>query len=179
MASMLQNAKIKSLVDKLWNLFWSGGISNPLTAIEQISYLIFMKRIDDLDLDKVSNAEFTGEPYNSRFEGEYKLPGMFDEKGNPVKIDKQTLRWSHFKQMPKAEEMLLHVQTKVFPFIKDLNNVTVDEALENLKNEGINEKVIKALKLLLSDNLTKNDFEKSLYKLDVSDVEKELGKIKK
>ena len=46
---MLQNnATLKSLIAKLWNNFWSGGISNPLTAIEQITYLIFMKRIDDL-----------------------------------------------------------------------------------------------------------------------------------
>jgi len=46
---MLQNnSNIKSLIEKLWNNFWSGGISNPLTAIEQITYLIFMKRLDDL-----------------------------------------------------------------------------------------------------------------------------------
>lgn len=40
------NSKIKSSIDRLWDKFWSGGISNPLTAIEQISYLLFMKRID-------------------------------------------------------------------------------------------------------------------------------------
>ena len=44
---MLNNAQIKALIDKLWNNFWSGGISNPLTAIEQITYLIFMKRLDE------------------------------------------------------------------------------------------------------------------------------------
>lgn len=46
---MLQNnAQLKSLIDKLWQNFWEGGIANPLTAIEQITYLIFMKRLDDL-----------------------------------------------------------------------------------------------------------------------------------
>ena len=59
---MLQNnAQIKSLIDNLWNQFWSGGISNPLTAIEQITYLLFMKRIDELDSKNKADAEFTGE----------------------------------------------------------------------------------------------------------------------
>ncbi len=49
---MLQNNPVlKSKIDQLWNKFWSGGISNPLTAIEQITYLLFMKRLDDLDLN--------------------------------------------------------------------------------------------------------------------------------
>ncbi len=57
---MLQsNATLKSLIDKLWNNFWSGGISNPLTAIEQITYLIFMKRLDELEAKRERDAEFT------------------------------------------------------------------------------------------------------------------------
>jgi len=118
---MLQNnSQLKSLINKLWDQFWAGGISNPLTAIEQITYLLFMKRLDELDLKRQSDAEFTGEPYTSKFTGEYALPGS---KEDDEKIDKQTLRWSHFKRMP-ADEMLLHVQTRVFPFIKDLNGGT-------------------------------------------------------
>ena len=39
------NATLKSAIGRLWDKFWSGGISNPLTAIEQISYLLFMKRL--------------------------------------------------------------------------------------------------------------------------------------
>lgn len=112
---MLQsNAILKSLIDKLWNNFWSGGISNPLTAIEQITYLIFMKRLDDLEAKRERDAEFTGEKYTSRFSGKYKVPGSSDS------VSKEKLRWSNFKRMP-AEEMLLHVQTKVFPFLKELN----------------------------------------------------------
>lgn len=115
---MLQNnSSIKSLIDKLWNNFWSGGISNPLTAIEQITYLIFMKRLDDLEAKRERDAEFTGEKYASRFSGKYKVPGGSDE------IDKSELRWSNFKRLP-ANEMLLHVQTKVFPFLKELNGGT-------------------------------------------------------
>ena len=112
---MLQNnGALKSKIDQLWNKFWSGGISNPLTAIEQITYLLFMKQLDDLDLKRMSDAEFTGEQYTSKFDGEFILPGTEQT------VDKQTLRWSHFKRMP-AEEMLAHVQMKVFPFLKMLN----------------------------------------------------------
>lgn len=112
---MLQsNSVLKSKIYQLWNKFWSGGIANPLTAIEQITYLLFMKRLDDLDLKKKGDAEFTDESYTSKFEGEFTLPGT-DQK-----VDKETLRWSHFKRM-SAEEMLNHVQIKVFPFLKQLN----------------------------------------------------------
>jgi len=47
--------KIKSKIEKLWNMFWAGGLANPLTAIEQMSYLIFMKRLEDLDSASRSN----------------------------------------------------------------------------------------------------------------------------
>jgi type I restriction enzyme M protein len=112
---MLQNnATLKSLIDKLWNNFWSGGIANPLTAIEQITYLLFMKRLDDIELKRERDGEFTGEKYDSRFSGTFTIPGTKE------KVKKQTLRWSHFKHLP-AEEMLVHVQTKVFPYLKDMN----------------------------------------------------------
>lgn len=105
----LSNPALKSLIDRLWNNFWSGGISNPLTAIEQITYLLFMKQMDDLEAKRERDAEFTGEKYTSKFSGKYKVPGSTET------VDKQDLRWRNFKRMP-AEQMLLHVQTKVFPF---------------------------------------------------------------
>ena len=133
---MLQNnPELKSKIDQLWNKFWSGGISNPLTAIEQITYLLFMKRLDELDQKKQADAEFTGEKYTSKFEGkwispEYRAKAREDDTQNETdnrradakmyEIEKRTLRWSEFKHM-QAEEMLQHVQGKVFPFLKDLN----------------------------------------------------------
>ncbi len=119
---MLQNnPELKSKIDQLWNKFWSGGISNPLTAIEQITYLLFMKRLDDLDQKRQADAEWTGENYASKFEGSW-IPPEYRSQPEPEKfaIDKRTLRWSDFKHM-QAEEMLQHVQGKVFPFLKDLN----------------------------------------------------------
>lgn len=133
---MLQNnPELKSKIDQLWNKFWSGGISNPLTAIEQITYLLFMKRLDELDLKRQADAEWTGEKYTSKFEGKW-IPPEYRAKAREndtqketdarqvdaqmYEIDKRTLRWSEFKRM-QAEEMLQHVQGKVFPFLKDLN----------------------------------------------------------
>lgn len=133
---MLQNnPELRGKIEQLWNKFWSGGISNPLTAIEQITYLLFMKRLDELDLKRQSDAEFTGESYQSKFVGTW-IPPEYrarreendsdadwarkreDEKR--YAIDRCRLRWSEFKRM-QAEEMLQHVQSKVFPFLKDLN----------------------------------------------------------
>lgn len=115
---MLQNnTQLKSLIDKLWQNFWEGGIANPLTAIEQITYLIFMKRLDDLEAKRERDAEWTGEIYVSRFSGKFQIPGSNES------IDKNELRWSVFKHKP-ADEMLLHVQMKVFPFLKELNGET-------------------------------------------------------
>lgn len=96
------NTKLKSSLRLLWDRFYSAGISNPLTAIEQISYLLFMKRIDELDLKKQQDAEFTGEKFESFFNHE-----------------NQDCRWSHFRHM-EGGEMLNHMQAKVFPFLKNL-----------------------------------------------------------
>jgi len=120
---MLQhNPELKSRIDQLWNKFWSGGISNPLSAIEQMTYLLFMKRLDELDLKQQADAEWTGEPYRSRFKGRWIAP---EERSLPKAqqrpVDRQTLRWSQFRHLP-AREMLQHVQNRVFPFLKDLND---------------------------------------------------------
>ncbi len=133
---MLQNNPIlKSKIDQLWDKFWSGGIANPLTAIEQITYLLFMKRLDDLDLKQQADADFTGDAFASRFAGvwvppEYRFTSDKKdpkeakkekaEREKPFEIEKETLRWSKFKRM-QTEEMLNHVQGKVFPFLKDIN----------------------------------------------------------
>ena len=106
---------IKSEIDKLWNKFWSGGISNPLMAVEQISYLLFMRRLDEADRKRVEDAEWTGEEYSSIYEGELLLSNRKDP------IDKTTLRWSYFKQIPDGNERLAHIQNNVFPYLKELN----------------------------------------------------------
>lgn len=142
---MLQNnPELKSKIDQLWNKFWAGGISNPLSAIEQITYLLFMKRLDEIDQKKQADAEWTGDSYLSRFEGIWVPPEhrkTVDEAKSleervtlkhQLGINKKNLRWSEFRRM-QAEEMLSHVQTKVFPFLKDMNG-TESNFTHHMKN---------------------------------------------
>ncbi|MFT4803683.1 MAG: type I restriction enzyme M protein [Psychroserpens sp.] len=119
MSLLSNNSQIKSKIDDLWNKFWSGGISNPLTAIEQITYLLFMKKLDENDLESLANAEFTGDEFTSMFSGTFYLTKEEEEKKQNG-IDKQKLRWSEFKRMP-SDEMLNHIQRFVFPFLKQLD----------------------------------------------------------
>jgi len=95
--------ELKAKINKLWNAFWAGGLANPLSAIEQVSYLIFMKRLDDLDTHNSNAARARGQSYKSLFEG------------------KDNCRWSNWKHM-NAESMYKHVTEVAFPFIKDLHN---------------------------------------------------------
>lgn len=105
---------LRSKVDALWNRFWSGGIANPLTAIEQISYLLFMRRLDALDEKRRGDAEFLKQDFHSAFEGMY-------ETRRGTERPREELRWSKFKHLP-PEEMLDHVRDNVFPSIKALQN---------------------------------------------------------
>ena len=95
--------ELESQIKKLWDRFWSGGIANPLTAIEQMSYLIFMKRLEDLDDVHATRANARKERYESLFGGH------------------ENCRWSQWKHY-NAGAMLKHVQEVVFPFIKNLSN---------------------------------------------------------
>lgn len=96
--------EIKSKIDKLWTTFWNNGISNPLSVIEQISYLLFIKRLDDLELAKERKAQRLGQPVKNL---------IFSKK-------QQEIRWSHFKNLTDAEEMLKIVRDEAFSLIKNL-----------------------------------------------------------
>ena len=108
---------IKSKVNDLWSKFWSGGISNPLNAIEQITYLLFMKQLDENDVSQRRKAEFKGEKYKSVFDGLYYPPGVVRIKKNAIK--KNDLRWSNANRGP-SDQIFRKMQTQVFPFIKEL-----------------------------------------------------------
>jgi type I restriction enzyme M protein len=121
------NPQLKSLINQLWDKFWSGGISNPLTAIEQITYLIFMKRIDELDLKRKADAEWTGEEYKSLFDGvfpEFTADELIEiangKEDKVIRIEKEKLRWSYIKHL-ESQERLNHISQFVFPFLKELN----------------------------------------------------------
>jgi type I restriction enzyme M protein len=95
--------EFKNQVDRIWEIFWSGGITNPLSVIEQITYLLFIKGLDEVE---------------TKHERETVVLGV--EFGRIFPEDKQHLRWSQFKNFG-AERMYQVVSQEVFPFIKNLN----------------------------------------------------------
>lgn len=97
------DSDLKSQINQLWDKFWSSGISNPLQAIEQMSYLIYMKRLDDDEKAKEQNAKLSGEKFESLFK------------------DCSDCRWSKWNNMAAAD-MLIHVREEVFPFLRDLGD---------------------------------------------------------
>src|SRR5215831_14436040 len=94
---------IKNQIDRIWDAFWSGGISNPLEVIEQITYLMFIRRLDDIQKRKERQANRTGKPIEK-----------------PIYIQKtETLRWSWFANK-SPDEMLIIVRDDVFPWLREL-----------------------------------------------------------
>jgi type I restriction enzyme M protein len=91
---MLTDSKLRSQVDQLWDKFWSGGLTNPLDAIEQFSFLLFFKRLEDEDLQKERSAKRLNKPFISS------LP--------------QKIRWSEWTNYP-AEKALSYLKDVVFP----------------------------------------------------------------
>lgn len=101
---------IRNQIDQIWNAFWSGGVSNPLSVIEQLTFLIFIKRLDDLHTMEESKAEMIRRPVERRI-----FPEGSDDKGEPY----ENLRWSRFKNF-EAREMMRVVDEHVFPFLRKL-----------------------------------------------------------
>ncbi|MBA3342838.1 MAG: N-6 DNA methylase [Gemmatimonadaceae bacterium] len=105
---------IKSQIDQIWNAFWSGGISNPLEVIEQITYLLFLRRLDDLHTLEENKSAKLKQPMARRVFAEGN-DGIGKAGGRPY----QDLRWSRFKHLAPAE-MYTVVGEHVFPFLRAL-----------------------------------------------------------
>ncbi len=103
---------LRKKIDSLWEIFWSGGITNPLEVIEQMTYLMFIHDLDDADNREAQAAAMLGLPHNSIFSGVVNI-GQREVEGS-------LLKWSTFKDFP-AERMYSIVQELVFPFIKNLH----------------------------------------------------------
>jgi type I restriction enzyme M protein len=104
MNTIMITGDLKNKIDKIWETFWTGGITNPLDVIEQFTYLLFIKQLDDVETTKENEANFLGVAYEPMFPG-----------------DCQKYRWSKFKNLGSAEEMYDLVLNGVFPFIKNLH----------------------------------------------------------
>lgn len=149
----------KSIIDRIWTNFWEGGVTNPLTVIEQITYLLFIKGLDDIDIAHEKSDHMLG----------IKTKRIFDEKH-------QECRWSIFKNYP-AEKMYRIVGEDVFPFIKSLSNDKnsgyakyMDDAIFIIPTPIMLQRVVTAIdKLKMKDRDTKGDvYEYLLSKLSTA-----------
>ena len=94
--SVMLTGTIRTQIDQIWNAFWSGGVSNPLSVIEQLTFLLFIKRLDELHTNEENKAEMLGIDMERRI-----FPEGSDDKGEAY----DSLRWSRFKNF-EAREMM-------------------------------------------------------------------------
>ena len=135
--------ELKNKIDSLWNIFWTGGLTNPLEVIEQMTYLMFIRDLDDADNLRAKECAMLGLPYQSIFAGEIQI--------GERKIEGSQLKWSVFHDFP-AGKMYAVVQEFVFPFIKNLHGSResayskyMDDAIFKLPTPLLLDKVVTAL----------------------------------
>ena len=104
--------ELKNKIDSLWEIFWTGGLTNPLDVIEQMTYLMFIHDLDTTDNLRAKESAMLGLPYQSIFTDEVQI-------GDRT-IDGKQLKWSVFHDMD-AGRMYTVMQEWVFPFIKGLH----------------------------------------------------------
>lgn len=153
--------QIRNQVDAVWNAFWTGGVANPISVIEQISYLLFIRRLDDIHTNAERAANITGKPVEKP---------IFTAEQNE-------LRWSVFKD--KDPQTLYElVRDRVFPFIKTINGEEssfaqhMKDAIFMIPKPGLLAQVIDMIdKIPMQDRDTKGDlYEYLLSKLSQSGV---------
>lgn len=134
---------IKSKIDNIWTTLWTEGSTNPLTNIEQLTYLLFMKDLDRAELEKEKNSKVLDLEYIPVFPKEH-----------------PEYRWHTFKDLGNAQEMFNLMQQKIFPFIKNLNGENDDtafsrymkDAIFQINKPGTLQKVVEALEELPTED---------------------------
>lgn len=146
--------EIRNKIDKIWSDMWAGGISNPLTVIEQLTYLMFIRSLDEKDLESEMTEALTGET----------MPKVF-----PLDEEGQSMRWSKFK-IKDPREIFEIVGTKVFPYIKNLNgdNETafsryMQDAMFLIPTPQVLQKIITGLDELYEHDIKDLDMQGDLY----------------
>ncbi|MBX9581251.1 MAG: type I restriction-modification system subunit M [Gemmataceae bacterium] len=154
--------EIRGQVDRLRDAFWSGGISNPLEVIDQITYLLFIRRLDDLHTLQLNKAATLGRPAERRV-----FPEGDDARGRPF----DDYRWSVFKHRP-AREMFDVVADHVFPFLRTLGGADtayarhMKDARFTVPTPALLAKVVDQLdKVPMDDRDTKGDLYEYLLDL--------------
>jgi type I restriction enzyme M protein len=151
--------EIRNKVDKIWTDMWAGGITNPLTVIEQLTYLMFIRSLDEKELE------------NERFEA---LSGEVMPKIFPPDEAGQAMRWSKFKTKD-SREIYDIVGTKVFPFIKTMNGKNasaftryMQDALFLIPTPQVLQKIITGLDELYEHDIQDLDMQGDLYEYMLS-----------
>lgn len=150
---------IQNKIDKVWETLYAGGVSNPITVIEQITYLLFMKALDEVETNNEQTEQILG----------VKFKRIFDE-------EHQDCRWSKFKNM-SSTEMFKVVSEKAFPFIKNMQpskessfSRYMENAIFIIPTALVLEKLVTQLDTIpMKDRDTKGDvYEYMLSKLSTS-----------
>ena len=135
--------ELKNKIDALWDVFAAGGLTNPLEVIEQITYLMFIRDLDDTDNKNAKECAMLGLSFKSIFSDQIKI--------GERTIDGQQLKWSTFRDLP-ANKMYETVQEWVFPFIKNLHSDKnsayskyMDDAIFKLPTPLVLSKVVDSL----------------------------------
>ena len=157
--------ELKNKIDAIWEMFWTGGIVNPLDVVEQMTYLMFIHDLDETDAKKAKSSMMLELPYTSIFEGH------------------DQYKWSVFRDLP-AEKMYELMQTEIFPFIKNLHGGKestytkyMSDAIFKIPTPQLLSKIVDALDTLYVDMAksietdTKGDvYESLLAKLSTAGV---------
>lgn len=146
--------EIRNKVDRIWTDMWAGGIANPLTVIEQLTYLMFIRSLDEKELEKEQVEALSGESLSKVFPQ--------DEAG-------QSMRWSKFKTKD-SREIYDIVGTKVFPFIKAMNGENtssfsryMQDAMFLIPTPQILQKIITGLDELYEHDIKDLDMQGDIY----------------
>ena len=146
--------EVRNKVDKIWSDIWAGGIANPLTVIEQITYLMFIRSLDEKELEIESFEALSGEAMPKNF---------------PQDTDGQAMRWSNFKNMD-SREIFEIVGTKVFPFIKGMNGENssafsryMEDAIFLIPTPQVLQKIVTGLDELYEHDIKDLDMQGDLY----------------
>ena len=162
-AASVLTGELRNQIDRIWDAFWSGGIANPLEVLEQLTYLLFIRRLDDLETLEERKAQRTSQPMARRM-----FPEGHDSRDRPY----EQLRWSRFKELA-AGEMFELVAESVFPFLRTLGTdgsayaSHMRDARFTIPTPGLLAKVVELLDAVpMEDRDTKGDiYEYMLGKL--------------
>jgi type I restriction enzyme M protein len=113
--------EIQNQIDRIWDAFWSGGIANPVDVIEQITYLLFLKRLDEVQEVEELKASRLKRPIARR---------IFREGNDPKGVPYEDYRWKRFKNA-EAGAMYERAQDHIFPFLRTLGDDCHNDAIEH------------------------------------------------